>query len=669
MEKSRMASASLVIVLLCIFCSLPRAAFAQNPVVFSAPDTLEAAAGDTISIPILLDVGGNRVSFLGAAVKMTNNVLAFIDHTAGPIVPAVGFSLMRVTPDSLRMGYFDAGSGPITQSGVLVTLRFFVDSLAAEGDTSVIVFSELSAADPLSNSLPVQGDPGRFMVPFSPADIGGIKWNDFNGNGLRDAGEPGIPGWEIVLIAAGRSDTLKALTDATGTYLFDDVEHGTYSVFETPQAGWEQTFPPSPGFYEITVAPKDVADTLHFGNWQPASIRGNKWHDLNADGERDANEPGLAGFDILLITTTDTAATATDATGAYAFTELPPGSYTVAEVVPAGWVQTFPADSVYRVTLASGEIVENADFGNWSPAGIHGVKWHDLNADGVRDNGEPGLPGWEIRLLSASDTLVATTDSTGAFQFTDLFPGEYVVAEVLQPGWVQSVPADTVYRIAITPGELRQDVDFGNWQPGSIRGMKWEDGDSSGTQNGDEAGFPGWQIWLEGTLAGGVMITDTTTTDSLGRYAFTDLQPGRYRIGEVARSGYRLTFPAGAIYDTVLVSGALIEHLNFANMSTITAVDVPGGVSTPTTFELQQNYPNPFNPSTQIKYGLPKAGHVRLEVYDVLGQRVAVLIDGEKAAGYYDVTFFAPGMPSGLYFYRLSVDGKLLLSRKMLLLR
>jgi len=80
-------------------------------------------------------------------------------------------------------------------------------------------------------------------------------------------------------------------------------------------------------------------------------------------------------------------------------------------------------------------------------------------------------------------------------------------------------------------------------------------------------------------------------------------------------------------------------------------------VSTPLIFELSQNYPNPFNPSTIINYQLPVASQVNLFVYDILGRKVATLVNSEwKEAGYHQYKLSAVGYSSGIYFYHLQTN-------------
>ncbi len=85
----------------------------------------------------------------------------------------------------------------------------------------------------------------------------------------------------------------------------------------------------------------------------------------------------------------------------------------------------------------------------------------------------------------------------------------------------------------------------------------------------------------------------------------------------------------------------------------VSGVETPGG-EVPEAFTLAQNYPNPFNPSTQIAFGLPNTARVTLEVYNLLGQKVATLLDEMREPGSYTVSFDGKGMSSGVYFYRLT---------------
>jgi len=88
----------------------------------------------------------------------------------------------------------------------------------------------------------------------------------------------------------------------------------------------------------------------------------------------------------------------------------------------------------------------------------------------------------------------------------------------------------------------------------------------------------------------------------------------------------------------------------------------------PTKYSLGQNYPNPFNPSTQISYNVPARSHVTLTVFNILGVKVATLVDADKAAGKYNVVFDASNLTSGVYFYRLQ-SGNFLQTKKMVLLK
>ncbi len=91
-------------------------------------------------------------------------------------------------------------------------------------------------------------------------------------------------------------------------------------------------------------------------------------------------------------------------------------------------------------------------------------------------------------------------------------------------------------------------------------------------------------------------------------------------------------------------------------------------VAEPLKFSLDQNYPNPFNPTTKIKYSIPEDGNVSLKIYNILGQQTTELVNGYIKAGNYEAAFNSQGVASGVYFYKIEWNSKVLI-RKMLLLK
>ncbi len=88
----------------------------------------------------------------------------------------------------------------------------------------------------------------------------------------------------------------------------------------------------------------------------------------------------------------------------------------------------------------------------------------------------------------------------------------------------------------------------------------------------------------------------------------------------------------------------------------------------PAVFALQQNFPNPFNPSTQIRFSIPHAAHVTLQVFNIIGQLVATLVDEELSPGSHTVTWNASGVAGGVYIYRLT-DGQTVETKRLILLK
>jgi len=88
----------------------------------------------------------------------------------------------------------------------------------------------------------------------------------------------------------------------------------------------------------------------------------------------------------------------------------------------------------------------------------------------------------------------------------------------------------------------------------------------------------------------------------------------------------------------------------------------------PTEFLLTQNFPNPFNPSTTFKLQIPELSLATIKIYDILGNEIETLVNEEKPAGTYEITWHAANLPSGVYFYQLKADNYIE-TKKMILLK
>ena len=136
------------------------------------------------------------------------------------------------------------------------------------------------------------------------------------------------------------------------------------------------------------------------------------------------------------------------------------------------------------------------------------------------------------------------------------------------------------------------------------------------------------------------------TTNEPHTYTFTDSS------ATISRWNYRLK---------VIDLDGTVHYTDPVAVNVLTAVTLS---QIPTAFALNQNYPNPFNPSTMVRYDLPQATHVTLEVYNMLGQRVATLVDGMEPPGTYGVEWNAAGVASGVYLCRIQA-GPYMAVRKM----
>lgn len=321
--------------------------------------------------------------------------------------------------------------------------------------------------------------------------VSGVKFDDTNGNGAKDTGEPGLDGWTITLTNPNKP-AQTTTTASDGSYSFRHLEDGQYTVSETLKPGWIQTAPglseTGSATYTVDILNSNVVTDRDFGNFKLGSISGEKYNDVNGNGIKDPEDTGLKDWTITLTKPDGTTlTTTTDPSGNYNFGGLTAGTYTVSETMPAGWIQTAPAVSetgsaTHTVTIStSGQNEINKDFGNFKLGTVSGMKFQDLNANGKldKDLGEGGLQGWQIN-IQGTDTITGkqvsestTTDVNGNYQFLGLTAGTYTITETPQDGWVETVPSQNSISVTITSGSDVANQNFGNFHKGKITGGGW----------------------------------------------------------------------------------------------------------------------------------------------------------------------------------------------------
>jgi protocatechuate 3,4-dioxygenase beta subunit len=411
------------------------------------------------------------------------------------------------------------------------------------------------------------------IPPPETFNISGFKINDTNGNGVWDSGEMGIENWNINLLNATGTLIDRATTDAKGFYLFSDVPNGNYNVTEVTGEGFTPT---NATFRVISVENMDVTN-VNFTNTvsvSPAngSISGFKFNDINGNGTWEPAEPGLPNWTIVLTMPDGSNITATtNADGFYRFSNLSAGNYSIGEVLQPGWVRTFPSVPVRSITLSAGENVANIDFGNMLPQAtfnISGFKISDTNGNGVWDPGETGIGNWKIMLLNDKGTQIASTstDASGFYQFMNIFPGDYNVAEEMKAGFTStnatSMPV-TVENMDVMNVNFTNQVTVPLPQTFNISGFKVNDTNGNNVWEPGEAGIGGWNIMLLDDK--GTQIASTSTDDT-GFYEFTNLGPGTYKVTEEMKEGFT---PSGATTRMVTIENKDVSDVNFLNHVTV----------------------------------------------------------------------------------------------------
>ena len=184
---------------------------------------------------------------------------------------------------------------------------------------------------------------------------------------------------------------------------------------------------------------------------------------------------------------------------------------------------------------------------------------------------------------------------------------------------------------------------------------------SYGQQDGVEAG--------NSNLRGAYTVDSLINWTALGQIAYRDTteftDPPAYWNTDSLPLGSMINLTADGASAFIAIARAAGTTENTLEFTLVGVSDSP---EFPMSYELAQNYPNPFNPTTEIRFTLPEAGHVVLEVFNTLGQSVGTLVNTRMTAGTHTIPFHAEGLGSGVYMYRLQTPS-VTMSKKMILMR
>ena len=319
---------------------------------------------------------------------------------------------------------------------------------------------------------------------------------------------------------------------------------------------------------------------------EAGSISGFVWADLNENGQQDAGEAGIANSPVLIFNATTNqqiGGTFTNSEGFYAFSGLLPGDYYVLFETLNGYTPTAQdaggnndIDSDFNPANGHSDVLsingnnEDIDAGFVPPpfGNITGLVWNDLNANGIQDAGEPGLPSVVVVLFAASSDMpvdTTLTDGNGNYIFTDLF-GDYYV-QFPTPAGFDTTPQgqgsdntlDSDYNpadgqtssIGISGVTVEFDAGFVALPPqeGSISGYVWADLNSNGIQDSGELPVEDAAVLLFNASTGQQINGAFTTSD--GQYAFNGLLPGDYYLVFETPSNYGTTLQGQGSDDTL----------------------------------------------------------------------------------------------------------------------
>ncbi len=436
------------------------------------------------------------------------------------------------------------------------------------------------------------------MLPAST--VSGVFFHDVNDNGLRDENEIGMLGAEVRLVSEDGEIDLTQTPAEDGTYFFDGVMPGRYTLhyllgehreMAKVVEGGNTVAHDGPdtvyGPFEVVMGEAltlPVAGAVTLGNFSGAVFE-----DLNANGQWDEGEKALAGAAVTLTpdrTGIEAAQAVTGADGAFDLEGLRPAGYTLTVSLPEGYIFSCPLEGLAFGTLGEQSLVcawqtltDRTDkaIGAVKPGSISGVIWLDENEDGSRGEGELLMSGVSLELVDErGGAVVKRTASTDqGFRFDNVRPGAYTVRLTLPD---QSSPAADSASTFVANGlkmtqtgvtvEAGEDVDgltTGLVSATSVAGRLYLD------ENGARTPLAGVTVSLY--KGGELSPLMTVLTDDSGRYRFDGLWPADYYLEAGLPSGTIFVRPddpnyeSGASAVTASGEGAGTSELFYLHMA------------------------------------------------------------------------------------------------------